>query len=290
MKSIYRIAGLLFALFLAVAIYARFVEPFWIEVRRVDIPLDGLTAPIRVAHLSDWHTAPAVYATIDRSIAETERAQPDLIFLTGDFVSATTGFDADWLVSRLHAVSRIAPTRAVLGNHDGGAWNAAYGDSDSTEAIRAVLKRARVPILDNECERFAIRGAAVQVVGVGDLWSGEMDGHAAFASADRSPPTILLSHNPDSKAPLAKFDWDLMLSGHTHGGQVVVPILGWNPAPVYDRRYLRGLYEWKGRRIYISRGVGSGFPMRFNARPDVSILDLRPGRRAVSSSCGPGSR
>ncbi|MDX2181273.1 MAG: metallophosphoesterase [Bryobacteraceae bacterium] len=235
MKSIYRITGTLFALFLAVAVYARFVEPLWIEVRRVDIPLDGLTAPIRVAHLSDWHTAPAVYATIDRSIAETERARPDLIFLTGDFVSATTGFDADWLVSRLHAVSRIAPTRAVLGNHDGGAWNAAYGDSDS-------------------------------------------------------PPTILLSHNPDSKALLAKFDWDLMLSGHTHGGQVVVPILGWNPAPVYDRRYLRGLYEWKARRIYISRGVGSGFPMRFNARPDVSILDLRPGRRAVSSSCGPGSR
>ncbi|MGF1484194.1 MAG: phosphodiesterase, partial [Opitutales bacterium] len=115
-------------------------------------------------------------------------------------------------------------------------------------------------------------------VGVGDLWSRECDPLSAFGrvrgSDDR--PTLLLAHNPDSKTYAEAFDWDLMLSGHTHGGQLSLPFVGEPFAPVGDKRYVDGLRDWQGRWIQVTRGVGAGLRARFNCRPEVSLLELGP--------------
>ena len=108
----------------------------------------------------------------------------------------------------------------------------------------------------------------------GDLWPDEIESNAAFSSVDPHTPVILLAHNPDSKDVLSERTWDLMLSGHTHGGQVRIPFDGPRFAPVTDKRYVAGLAPWGSRQIHVSRGVGNLVGIRFRCRPEVSVLLL----------------
>jgi uncharacterized protein len=104
------------------------------------------------------------------------------------------------------------------------------------------------------------------------LWAEEMNPQNAFAKARGELRTILLSHNPDSKVDLGSYRWDLMLSGHTHGGQLYLPIIGTPFAPVRDKRYVAGLKAWRDRWIHVTKGVGNLHGLRFNCRPEVSLL------------------
>ena len=119
-----------------------------------------------------------------------------------------------------------------------------------------------------------VRGQPVTVAGVGDFWSDETDGARAFRAVRRRGPVVLLSHNPDSKEAVGAFDWDVMLCGHTHGGQIIIPFEGPRYAPVRDRRFVAGLGAWEGRQIYVSRGVGNVWSVRFCCRPEVTLLDI----------------
>ena len=107
---------------------------------------------------------------------------------------------------------------------------------------------------------------------MGDLWSGEIEAARAFSGVDPRAPTVLLAHNPDSKDELGAYPWDLMLSGHTHGGQVIVPFDGPRFAPVEDKRYVAGLKPWGTRQIHVTRGVGNIGGVRFRCRPEVSLV------------------
>jgi predicted MPP superfamily phosphohydrolase len=107
-----------------------------------------------------------------------------------------------------------------------------------------------------------------------DLWSGEIDAQAAFRDLDAQRPAILLAHNPDSKDSLNGYPWNLMLSGHTHGGQVIVPFKGPCFAPVKDLRFIAGLKRWGTRHIFVNRGVGNLGGVRFDCRPEVSIVSV----------------
>ena len=262
---------------LGLAAYGFLLEPNWLEQTERSVPVRRLARPVRVVHLSDFHVSPVVSPElVEDSLRIAIAAKPDIIALTGDFVTSTSGFDRPWLVAQLSRLPLNAPTFAVLGNHDGGDWSAIYGDSPSTEAVRSVLRESGITLLDNEARLIEVRQQMIQLVGVGDLWSGEMDPPRAFGQARPGLPTLLLSHNPDTKAQLKRYEWDLMLSGHTHGGQVVMPLFGWSPAPVWDRRFIRGLRNWEDRWIHISRGVGNARGVRFNCRPEVTILTLEP--------------
>ncbi len=119
-----------------------------------------------------------------------------------------------------------------------------------------------------------VRDQSIRFAGVGDLWSDDVDADLAFANVPADDPAILLAHNPDTKDLLADRPWDLMLSGHTHGGQVVLPILGERFVPVRDKRFIAGLKQWNGRQVYVTRGVGNIDGVRVNCRPEVSVLDL----------------
>lgn len=113
----------------------------------------------------------------------------------------------------------------------------------------------------------------LNLVGLGDLWAVEFAPERAFDGLPAGP-TVVLSHNPDTKDKLGKYSWELMLSGHTHGGQVVIPGVGAPWTPVQDKRYLDGLKPWGNRQIHVSRGVGNTRGIRFNCRPEVNLLTL----------------
>jgi predicted MPP superfamily phosphohydrolase len=140
--------------------------------------------------------------------------------------------------------------------------------------VRGLLSAGNIPLLHNRSELVRVRDQSVRFAGVGDLWNHGVDGERAFADVPADDPAILLAHNPDTKDVLADRPWDLMLSGHTHGGQVVLPIVGERFVPVRDKRFVAGLKQWNGRLVYITRGVGNIDGVRVNCRPEVTLLDL----------------
>lgn len=173
-------------------------------------------------------------------------------------------------------LSASAPTFACVGNHDGGSWASPLGGYADFNIMKNILDNSGIRLLHNQSHAMALKGRDLTFVGVGDLWSGEVVPAKAFADI---PPeargkTIVLAHNPDSKTNLKPYSWDLLLCGHTHGGQIELPIIGTPFAPVRDRRFVSGLHEWNKRWIYITKGIGNLFGVRFNCCPEVSILNL----------------
>ncbi|MDX1984405.1 MAG: phosphodiesterase YaeI [Bryobacteraceae bacterium] len=258
------------------AAYAKYVEPTWFEVTRTRVPFPmprGRT--MRVLHLSDFHASDGLpVETIEIAVAAGLEQKPDLICLTGDYVSNTVGFDETGLRRMLGRLAAAAPCYAVMGNHDGGEWLQNHGGDGTSGFIRRIVAGSGVDVLHNRSAVVDVRGQRVQLAGVGDRWSDELDAGAAFAGQDPALPTIVLCHNPDGKEEFARQRWQLMLSGHTHGGQVVAPLVTPLWAPVKDKRFISGLYDWNGRKLFITRGVGSPKRLRFSCRPEVSLLLL----------------
>ena len=257
--------------------YPCFYEPRWLEAteRRVRLPRAPLASPIRVLHLADLHASlvvplpsrlPVLLALVTLATGE--------LALSYTARSVSPSSPLSHREDELPLALRVAPTFAVLGNHDGGSW-ARYrrGNSDHT-FVERMLEEGGVRLLHNRSERVVVRNERLTLVGVGDLWSQEIDGCKAFAGVQSEEPVVLLAHNPDSKDSLRLFPWDLMLSGHTHGGQVIVTFDGARYAPVADKRYIAGLKPWGWRQIHVTRGVGNVGGVRFRCRPEVSSLSI----------------
>ncbi len=262
-----------------VAGYARYVEPGWLELTHERIPVANLTPgnSVRIAQLSDLHNSPVVpRRLIEDAFAMALAQKPDIVCLTGDYVTDGKKHDELWYSGALRGLSSRVPCFATLGNHDGGAWSGKRGTKPrSTAYVINLLQSAGISVLVNKRVEIPVRGNTIRLVGCGDLWAHQCNPWIAFRGVPQDlMPTVILSHNPDSKVMMDEFRWDLMLSGHTHGGQVVMPILDISPAPVNDKRYIKGLKEWNGRQIHVSAGVGNIDGVRFNCRPQVNLIEL----------------
>lgn len=258
------------------ACYTRWFEPYWLEPTTKDIPIQQLNTKIRALHLSDFHASDGVSLdAIEKAIDLGVEHKPDVIFLTGDYIT--------WEITNEQAYRKIliklseaAPTFACIGNHDGGLWaGSSHGYKDSRK-VEALLRSAGIRVLVNQTDRIQLAGRTIKVVGLGDLWSKlAMPEQVLERHRTTDEIVVVLSHNPDSKTLLQSFDWDLTLCGHTHGGQLVIPILGLRPfLPVRDKTFPEGILSWENRHIHITRGVGNLHGLRFNCRPEVSILNL----------------
>jgi len=250
--------------------WARYIEPHWFDLTHTEIALPG-AKPTRILHISDIHMSDGMLPQdLELGFNMGLKQRPDIICLTGDFVSSTIGFDAPVLTRMLRRAADTAPSLAVLGNHDGGRWLARYIGDPSLRIMSDLVEGAGVTLLHNR----SVRLGAIRFAGVADLWSGQFDPNPAFAENNKREPTILLCHNPDGNAKMRNQHWNLMLSGHTHGGQARIP--GVNPAwtPVDDKQFVSGLYSWEGRQLFITRGLGSPKHIRAFCRPEVSILEI----------------
>ena len=257
-------------------LYARFAESQRLRVSRHDVPLGAKNPAIRIVQLSDLHASSVVpLEFIAEAVTLALAQKPDLIALTGDFVTDShagpEGYAA--ILARLAAA---APTFACLGNHDSGAAHPQAAHNPTIQPVLDLLTRAHIPCLVNASHALTVRGRSLQLIGLGDLWSAMCNPTKAFAQvpAREGATRIVLNHNPDAKDLLYSFDWDLMLCGHTHGGQVRLPFLGTPFAPVTDKRYIEGLHRWENRWLHITRGVGNLHGVRFNCRPEISVLDV----------------
>jgi len=260
--------------------YAYHVEPTWLAVNRIEMTIPGLPRALtglRIAQLSDFHYGPHIPpGYLEDAIERTLADAPDVIALTGDFIDRGPEHvrAAAKLFRNLQAPLGVF---AVLGNHDFAVHTARgvrrYPDLD--REITDALGAEGVQVLRNRSVRVERNGGALLVAGVDDLWSGESDPVAAFAGSCPSTPRLLLAHNPQTVEQLGEHRADLILSGHTHGGQINWPGLGRLFLGKSARRWAAGLYPLQSGHLYVNTGVGFGWRFRFGVRPELAVFTLR---------------
>lgn len=243
------------------------VEHLSLRLPRLSRAFEGYT----VAHLSDFHFGPLVEPHSLRGALEVAlNHRPDLIALTGDFVSRLGRGEAATVTRELRPLRAHDGVFAVLGNHDW--WEEA---DEVAEAVRA----AGITVLRNE-QRVIRRGdARLYLAGVDDVQMRRADLGRALAGVPREAATILLAHEPYF-ADTASRDGrvGLQLSGHSHGGQITLPhIDGAVLRFLGHSRYPRGLNRVREMFVYTNRGLGVvGLPVRFNCPPEVTLITLQP--------------
>ena len=252
-------------------------EPYWLlrTVKRIDLAGKRMRR-IRILHVSDLHIGNQQQLEFaEKALRQGMSGAPDLVCMTGDFINRRL-FNPSGVRALFKRVADWVPVVATLGNHDGGEWVRQHGGYTDPSPVADLLAESGVRVLRNEQMTVTLRGQPVVLVGVDDLWSGTMDISKAFGDGPALGwgPRIVLSHNPDTKEDLKEHRWDLMLCGHTHGGQVKLPGVGRPVLPVKDRRYTHGLYRWDGRQMHISCGVGSSCGVRFNCPPEICLLEI----------------
>jgi predicted MPP superfamily phosphohydrolase len=263
--------------------YGYAVEPTWLELNHCDIPVADLPpafAGFRIAQLSDFHCSRRVStAYLAEAAALAQAQEPDLIVLTGDFIHHGYKY-VDHVAEALGGLTAPHGVFAVLGNHDFSVRNA-LGFRRYRHLHRAVADALRgrgIRVLHNEGVPLGRDGVAVHLIGVEDLWSRACDLERAFAGVPEAAPRIVLAHNPRTVEHLNGRRCDLMLSGHTHGGQVHVPGLGRPTLGRNAKRFAAGLYHYRDTYLYVNKGVGFGFRFRYGVRPEVTVLSLQPKR------------
>ena len=267
---------------LAIAGDGFFGEPSHPQLVRIDITLPRLAAELdgfTIVQLSDFHyDEEFTIIPIRKAIEIVNGLHPDLIVLTGDFVTIPP--ISDYLHTAKYGAHAAEPCAdilaklrsrlgsfAVLGNHD--------TDSDAPRIISALQSRG-MTILENRSIPIEQRGKRLWLAGIADALVGKPNLDAALHDVPTGEPVVLLAHEPDFADHAAKRYVDLQLSGHSHGGQVRLPIIGAPFLPEMARKYPWGLYHIGPTTLYTNAGLGTiRVPVRINAPPEVSLFTLR---------------
>ena len=265
-----------------------------LRVEYLTIPIANFPANLsgtKIVQLTDFHYDGVRLSEwlLEEAIAAANEAEPDLIFLTGDFITYDPA-PIYGLVQRLKSLQSRAGIYAVLGNHDH------YWPGAKREVANA-LNSVGIRVLYNEA--IYPLGSQLALVGFADFWSGDFAPKPVMASINPAIPRIVLSHNPDTAEKLQNCRIDLQLSGHTHGGQIVIPGIGplyaWVikigyliPKPIRkfipfvsagDREvthweWVSGLHSVGSNLLYVNRGLGTYEPGRLFCPPEVAVITL----------------
>lgn len=242
-----------------------------IALRRWPSRMDGFT----IALLSDFHYDPYFSVhPLHAAIGMVNDLHPHLIALTGDFVSSPLFGDpakgADTAEPCAQVLQKLkAPFGlwAVLGNHD------SFTDP---ERVTAALHAQGIRVLSNESSPIEQNGARFWLGGVDDVLGRTADINATLHSVPADEATVLLAHEPDYADRVARHPVDLQLSGHSHGGQVLLPFLPPFYLPELGRKYVSGLFTIGGLTLYTNRGLGTvNVPVRLNCPPEITLFTLR---------------
>jgi predicted MPP superfamily phosphohydrolase len=254
------------------------VRPGWVELKQVSLTLPRLHPAFhgyRLVQISDLHTdislTPAHLAEVVELI---NQQQPDLVAITGDFVSYEARPHMEDITA---AFCRLTPrdvTVAILGNHD--YWT-------DVAFIRQALHHGGMIDLNNAVYTVRRGEAMLHVAGVDDFWEDQARLDEVLAQLPATGAAILLAHEPDfADVSAATGRFDLQLSGHSHGGQVVIPFWGPLAAPPYGLKYPLGFYQVGEMGLYTNRGLGeSSIRVRINCRPEITVFTLEAGQPKV---------
>jgi predicted MPP superfamily phosphohydrolase len=236
-----------------------------LRLPRLPAAWDGL----KVLHLSDLHLCGTPDRAFYAHVMDRCRAwDPDLVALTGDVVDSATHHR--WIIPVLGRLRWRVAALAILGNHD--SWR-------DVAVIRRRLRRVGMCVLGNGWEKIEVRGEPLVVIGHEGPWIGPPP------DLRQCPPDVFrlcLSHTPDNIKWARRHGIDLVLAGHVHGGQIRFPLVGSVFVPSrYSRKYDCGTFDEPPTLMHVSRGLAGQHPLRFNCRPEVTLLVLRAGGAGV---------
>jgi predicted MPP superfamily phosphohydrolase len=258
------------------AFYAGEISRHELEIvdRTIQIPrLPDAFVGMKMVQISDFHFEEYTEAAfVERVVRRVNEIEPDLVVLSGDFVSTKPlpkRFGVRMAYHCAELLSQIkCPLRyAILGNHD-----ALVGASAVTDALRT----HGIPVLANSAAPVERDGQRLWVAGIQDVLQGRPDLDAALPSSRGSEPVILLAHEPDFADHAVGRQIALVLSGHTHGGQILLPFLPPLFLPEMGKKYLHGHFRFAdGMQLYVNRGIGAvNLPFRFRCPPEITVFTL----------------
>ena len=256
--------------------YRSLMDSNWPKVETVQLRLPRLPrlfSGFRAAQISDIHMGGWMNLDRFQRVADSVIAQrPDVFLITGDFLMGHSFTVASRqslkdLIDVLSPVASSIPSFAVLGNHD--YWT-------NSAAIREVLRACGITDLTNAVFTLTRGGENLHLCGVDDVWKGDVRLGDVIAQLSDKGAAILLAHEPDfADISAATGKFDLQVSGHTHGGQVVIPFYGAPKLPYLGRKYPSGLYKVGNMFQYTNRGVGiNRLALRFNCPAEITLFEL----------------
>lgn len=272
---------------LATGGYAWRKAPFEVEYPQIDMPLRGLPPSLdgfRIIQFTDLHTGFRTPVSFLRRIVQRiNEMKADLIAVTGDLVTHTKPYvkEACEIVAALRGNVVV-----TFGNHDYTKEFQIWEGHEIADELDAELTKKGIPVLRNQAMTIDRADGRLWIVGLEDLWSGKFSPEKALAGVNQNEPVIALSHNPDTVYALSRYAVQWVLAGHTHGGQIRVPLAGPLVLPVVHKQFDLGLFQIAQTRMYVSRGVGFRVPVRFRCRPEVACFTLKVLRPHMNTDVG----
>lgn len=261
---------------------ATLIEPNRPLVIQKDVFLDRWPERLngfKIALLSDFHYDPVFSVhPLHSAVGIVNNLSPDLIAFTGDFVSLRFSRRENRIAAQaaapcaeiLRGMKAPLGRWAVMGNHD---------QFTDHAVVTAALQEREIAVLGNRAVAIEKDGARFWIAGVNDVFSGTADPGEALGQVPYGEPVVLMAHEPDFADYIARFPIDLQLSGHSHGGQVRLPLVGPVFLPDLARKYVQGQYQVGKLKLYVNVGLGTvGLPIRWNCPPEITLLTLHPGR------------
>jgi uncharacterized protein len=262
------------AILFATSVYGRGVEPRWFNLKTIDVQIAGLNPAFegyRIVQLSDIHARSGV---MDRQQLEkvaniANQQHPNLIALTGDYITDHPEKAEEMLTSTFRQLKATDGIVAIMGNHD-------REEKDDNVPLERAFAQAKVKLLKNAVHSIDKDGHKLNIAGVDDVFFKYADLPLTISQLPETGTNILLAHEPDFvDTTAATHKFALQLSGHSHGGQIVIPFVP-RLLPHMARKYVSGHHTIDGTQLYVSSGVGTtGLPQaRINCRPEISVIVL----------------
>jgi uncharacterized protein len=270
--GVIRLALVAVAILFATSVYAQGVEPRWFAIKTIDVKLAGLDPAFegyKIVQLTDLHARSAIMnrAALEKVAQLANQQQPDLIALTGDYITSGADKSEEMLTNAFKQLKAKDGIVAIMGNHDRG--------EDSAPLERA-FATSNIKLLNNAVHSIERQGRLLNIAGVDDVWFQRANLPQTISQLPNTGANILLAHEPDfGDFAAASFRFELQLSGHSHGGQIVLPFAP-RVTPPWGKKYINGLYQIGLMQLYVSPGVGTTGPpkARFNCRPEISVIVL----------------
>ena len=253
--------------------YVRYIEPFWLSITNHTIThklippsFDG----IKILQFSDTHIGfQYQIQDLEKTVQTINHLQPDIVVFTGDLLDRPDEFyDQNEIISTLSKIMAPLGKYSVYGNHDHGG----YG----TENYAMMMKESGFELLRNGNRIINYRNEQIMIAGIDDPVLGTPKWKQTLFDLTNQQFCLLLSHAPDLADQAKHYNVALQLSGHSHGGQVKIPLVGSFMMPIFAKKYYEGMYDLSPLLLYVNRGLGTTrMPIRLLARPEISIFTLK---------------
>lgn len=297
-----------------IGIWPRFIEPWLLCTTHLKLPIDQLPRELdglRILHFSDLHLYPSLSSRfLTRLRNRISSFKPDLILFTGDFLCYSDLNDPARLENFFCSLSAPNGCFAIFGNHDyaqfvsvndAGEYDVLEKQQSSIsrglrrlfqnptiakkttlralatkehQSLTSLIEKTPFKLLNNQSMLIPVKGSFLNICGLGEYMLGRCLPEKAFEQYDRRYPGIILTHNPDSIPSLLPYPGDLILAGHTHGGQINIPWIKEKFVLMENKEFLKGLLKVENKWVYVSRGVGSVMPFRWFSPPEIVYITL----------------